>query len=145
MAEYKLKKRGDGRILAASLVSAAAVIGSAGLHALAGEWHVGIWLAAAVAMMGPLLAAVILWPRLEEGGWLFTTAVFLAVPIVIPWAFIDPARWAAEILPQLGMWANVLFSGLWIAVVGAGRPPRKLSWALTGFYLLILLILPIWL
>jgi hypothetical protein len=69
--------------------------------------------------------------------------VFLSLALVIPWAFINPAQWAAVLLPQFGMWANILFAILFISAISEERLSRKMAWGLTGFYLLLMVGLPI--
>ena len=143
MSEYKIKQKYKQRIIAAALVVAASILGGALLNSLNSESAAVIWLTTAVYMAGPILAALIVWPLTAYDGWLFLTAVLLSCAVVIPWAFINPAVWAANILSQLGQWANVLFIILLIIGVSAERPSRRLSWALTGFYCLIMLVLPV--
>jgi hypothetical protein len=140
MSEYKLKKgEHKGRIMAAAGVIAAAMVGGAFMST---DGVTAVWLQAAVYMLGPLVAAVLVRP-LPDDWWLFFTATILSLGIVLPWAVIHPAQWAAVYLPELGFWANLLFLILLITSAGAGQPPRKLWWALTCFYLLILLALPL--
>lgn len=140
MDEYKLKKgENKNRIIAAAIVVAVVILGGAFMST---DGVTAVWLLAALYMMGPLVAAMLVRP-LQDDWWLFFTATILSWGIVLPWAFIHPAQWAAVYLPELGFWANLLFLVLLITSVGAGQPPRKLCWALTGVYLLILLALPI--
>lgn len=142
MNEYKLKMGKPKRIITAALLTAVSVLGGALLHSLNSESAALIWLTAAVYMLGPILAALLMWPLPECDGWLFLTAVALSLAVVVPWAFVQPAVWAAAYLPQLGLWANVLFIVLLTTQSGAGRPSKVISWSLTGFYLLIMLIMP---
>ena len=145
MDEYKLKegelKKGEhkGRIMAAAVVVAGAILGGAFMST---NGVTAVWSLAALYMLGPLVAAMLVRP-LQDDWWLFVTATILSLGIVVPWSFIHPAQWATVYLPQLGFWANLLFLVLLITSVGAGQPPRKLCWALTGVYLLILLALPL--
>ncbi|MCL4262752.1 MAG: hypothetical protein KJ069_06035 [Anaerolineae bacterium] len=140
MSEYKLKKgENKNRIIAAALVVAAVILGGAFMST---DGVTAVWSLAALYMLGPLVAAMLVRP-LQSDWWLFGTATLLSLGIVLPWSFIHPAQWAAVYLPELGFWANLLFLVLLITSVGAGQPPRKLCWALTGVYLLILLALPI--
>ncbi len=140
MSEYKLKKgENKNRIIAAAAVVAAVILGGAFLST---DSVTAVWLLAALYMLGPLVAAVLVRP-LQGDWWLFVTATILSLGIVLPWSFIHPAQWAVVYLPQLGLWANLLFLVLLITSVGSGQPPRKLCWALTGFYLLILLVMPL--
>jgi len=140
MDEYKLKNgENKGRILAAAGVIAVVIVGGAFISA---ESPTAVWLLAAWYMLGPLVAAMLVRP-LQRDWWLFGTATLLSLGIVIPWSFLHPAQWATVYLPELGLWANLLIFVLLITSAGAGQPPRKLCWALSGFYLLILLALPI--
>ncbi|HRQ40241.1 MAG TPA: hypothetical protein PLD25_20210 [Chloroflexota bacterium] len=140
MSDYKLKKgENKSRIIAAAAVVAVVILGGAFMST---DGVTAVWLLAALYMLGPLAAAVLVRP-LQNDGWLFITATILSLGIVLPWSFINPAQWATVYLPELGFWANLLFLILLITSVGAGQPPRKLCWALTGFYLLILLALPL--
>lgn len=140
MSEYKLKKgENKSRIMAAAVVVAVVILGGAFMST---DGVTAVWLLAALYMLGPLVAAVLVRP-LQDDWWLFVTATILSLGIVFPWSLLSPARWAAVYLPQLGFWANLLFFILLITSVGAGQPPRKLCWVLTGFYLLILLALPL--
>lgn len=143
MSEYKLKKSKPKRIIAAALLTAVSVLGGAWLHAINSESAALIWLTTAVYMLGPILAALLVWPLLVDEGWLFMTAVLLSLAVVVPWAFVKPSVWATTYLPQLGLWANVLFIVLLMTQVGAGRPSKLISWSLTGFYLLIMLTMPL--
>ena len=140
MSEYKLKKgENKNRIIAAALVIATVILGGAFVST---ESVTAVWLLAAWYMLGPLVAAVLVRPW-QRDWWLFGTATLFSLGIVLPWSFIHPAQWATVYLPELGLWANLLIFVLLITSAGAGQPPRKLCWALTGFYLLILLALPI--
>lgn len=142
MSELKLKKIQSKRIILAALVVAASVVVGALLHTADSENVALVWLTTAVYMLGPVLAALIVWPLVAYDGWLLLTAVVLSLAVVIPWAFINPSAWATSFLPQLGQWANVLFIVLLTTHVSAGRPPRFISWLLSGFYLLIVLGMP---
>jgi len=138
----KNKQKGK-RTMGASLMVAALVLAGALLHRMSNGNAGLIWLTTAVYMLGPISAALIVWPLVKFDGWLFLTAVFLSLAIVVPWAFIDPSAWVASFLPQLGQWANVLVIVLLVSHVSAGKAPRGINWALTSFYLLILLGLPL--
>lgn len=142
MSELKLKENQPKRIISASLVVAISIIGGTLLHSINSEHIVFIWLSTAVFMLGPLLATMLVWSSVKYDGWLFTTAVLLSMAIVIPWAFINPSVWATSYLPQLGLWGNVLFIVLLTSCVSAERPSKVINWLLTGFYLLIMMVMP---
>lgn len=138
MADLKVNPLRGGRVIGAALALAVAMLAGAWLPLLGAGQPAVIWVTTAVYMLGPLAAAALVLPLLNGDWWLFVTAVLIALAIVFPWALINPARWAAVQLPQLGLWGNVLFGGLLFSCVSAGRPSRTLSWLLTGFYLLIM-------
>lgn len=138
-----LKHEKQKRLIGASGVLAATLLGGTLCHSIAGEQLAGVWLGTALYMFGPILAAVLVLPLVDGDWWLFTTAVLLSLAILLPWALVDPARWAASLMPQLGLWAHVLFTVLLVSGVAAKRLPRQLAWTLSGFYLLILLLLPL--
>lgn len=137
----QVKKMDEGgRIIGAALVVAGGILAGSAVHSFGPEGVLTVWLAAAVFMLAPLLAALLVRPLLDD-WWLYVTAVFLSISIIIPAALLNPAYWAAEQLPQLGMYANILFFVLLISQVKAGRPSKAVSWLLTGGYVLIMWLL----
>lgn len=133
-------KENNKRLLGTAVLVAGGILTGSALAGAAGE-NVGlIWLTAAVYML-TLLAAALLAQPLQRDRWLFVTAVLLSLSIIIPAAILNPSYWAAEQLPLLGMYANILFFVLLISQNKAGRPSRTTSWFLTGFYVIIMVFL----
>ena len=128
------------RIIGAALLVAGGILLATVVHGFGPDGVLTVWLAAAVFLLAPLLAALLARPLLDD-WWLYVTAVLLGLSIIIPAAFLHPAYWAAEQLPQLGRWANVLFFVLLISTVKVGRPSKAVSWLLTGFYVVIMWLL----
>lgn len=143
MSEYKTMKQKKARKFAAALATATSIILGAWLYRLSDGNVALIWVSTAVYMLGPIVATLIVWPVVAYDGWLFTTAVLLSLAVVVPWSFINPTKWVTVLLPQFGMWANILFVILLISAVSEERLSRKMAWGLTGFYLLLMVGLPI--
>ncbi len=116
MADLKVNPRPCSRIIGAALVLAVAMLAGAWLPLLGAGQPAVIWATTAVYMLGPLVAATLVLPLLNGGWWLFVTAVLMALAIIFPWALVNPGHWAAVQMPQLGLWGNVLFGGLLVAV-----------------------------
>ncbi len=131
---------GGRRLIGAALVVAGGILLATALHSFGPDGMLTVWLATAVFLLAPLLAALLVRPLLDD-WWLYVTAVLLGLSIIVPAAFLNPAYWAAEQLPQLGRWANVLFFVLLIGTVKVGRPSKAISWLLTGFYVVIMWLL----
>ncbi|HFE67514.1 MAG TPA: hypothetical protein ENJ93_09660 [Chloroflexi bacterium] len=137
----QVKKMDEGgRIIGAALVVAGGILAATAVHRFGPDSVLTVWLTAAVFLLAPLLAALLVRPLLDD-WWLYVTAVLLGLSIIIPAAFLHPAYWAAEQLPQLGRWANVLFFVLLIVAAKTGRPSKAVSWLLTGFYVVIMWLL----
>jgi len=143
MGKEKSAQQTAGRSLIAALIVAGSILGASFIQGQNGVPAILAWLATAIYMSGLLAAAWLLGPPATAGWWLFGTATLLGLTIVIPGAFLDPVHWAASQLYQLGFSAGSLFIVLAISVTGQPEPGSKKRRVITGFYVLIMLVLTV--
>ena len=141
MSIQLVKKLFGNRVILASLAVAGSIIGASLVQTTGLESVGSVWLATAVYMLGVLVAAWIMTPLIEGKGWLWLTAVLLALTIIFPGAILDTEKWVADQLPQLGLAASTLFIILAISMVEQSNQNTNKRWIITGGYVLIMLLL----